>query len=906
VHGRESELARIDAALTAAHDGRGGALLIRGPAGTGTSTLLQAAGDRAGAMRVLACRGSESETGLPFAGLHALLRPVMGAVASLPPTQAAALRCALGLTSGPEPERFLVCVAALHLLSGVAAQRPVLCAVDDAHRLDAPTADVVAFVARRLACEPVAALLTAPAGEPTWLDGLGLPELRVSALDADASRALLADRRPAELSPGVADWLVDAAGGNPLALVELSSHLTPEQRAGTEPIVEPVPIDPGLEHALLQGVRALPADTRRMLLVAATDESGDLLAILDAGARLGLAAGALDPAQRARLVAVRGTWLAFGHPLLRSALYQGAALSERRAAHAALASVAAGDAAADRRAWHRAAASIEPDPAAVAELEEAAHRARARGAYDIASVALERAASLAPDDAGRARLLVAAAEDAWLPGRAPRALALLRRARSLEADAGTRADGARVLGVIELTCGVPADAREILVDGAAGVAEADPDRALYLLSLAGSAAALARDAGAVAAIERTASELGVADTPANRFQRTRLAGLHAHVTGRLDDAARLLAAAIELAEASRLPERLALVSPVALFLCDERAVLTLHRRAAAHAREEGRLTVLTQALPWVALGDLWSGNCAGAAAAVAEGRALATATGQHQIAAHLQAIEALIAAVRGEEATCRALAGECLTIASARRLVHVASCATWALCVLELGLGSPEAALAHTRALPRAAGVDWDALDRIEAAVRAGERDAAAAALEEFAPWASSSAAPWGRAVELHCRALLTADPGRAAELFREALAAHERAGRPFERARTELALGELLRRTRRRSEARSHLRAALGRFEALGARLWAQRARAELRASGATARRRDPSTLDELTAQEVQIARLVAEGHTNRDVAGRLFLSPRTIDFHLRNIFRKLAITSRTELARMDLAPGG
>jgi DNA-binding CsgD family transcriptional regulator len=332
-------------------------------------------------------------------------------------------------------------------------------------------------------------------------------------------------------------------------------------------------------------------------------------------------------------------------------------------------------------------------------------------------------------------------------------------------------------------------------------------------------------------------------------------------------------------------------------------MLELHRRVAARARENGMVTVLAQSLPWVALGDLWSGHWLSASATLAEGLELAEGVGQHQIAAHVVAIDALLAAHRGDEACCRERAADALEQASARRLTHGACCATWALEVLELGLGRPEAALAHAHALHGATGVDWDALDRIEAAVRGGETDAAREWLAAFEPWAASSAAPWGEAVTLHCRAVLASDARDAERLFVAALEAHDRAGRPFERGRTELASGELLRRARRRADARRHLRAALERFEALGAHLWAQRAHTELRATGQTAGKRDPSTLDQLTAQEVQIAQLVAQGHTNRDVAGRLFLSPRTIDFHLRNVFRKLEITSRTELARMDFA---
>jgi DNA-binding CsgD family transcriptional regulator len=594
------------------------------------------------------------------------------------------------------------------------------------------------------------------------------------------------------------------------------------------------------------------------------------------------------------------------HPLVRSAIYQGAPLSQRRAVHGALAAVLVGDTRADRRAWHRAAASIEPDPAAVDELEQAARRAQARCGYVAASLALERAAALTADEPRQARLLTKAAENAWLPGQVPRARALLRRARALSAEPAVRADADRLLGMIELTCGVPADSSQILAAAADDVAEGDPQRALYLLSLASWGAALARDAEAVVAIADRAQRLSVDDAPASRFLLTRLAGLRAHFKRDFDAAAARFRTTLGLVadvDADGLPERLGLLSPVGLFLCDDSAVLAVHRRVAAKAREDGMVTLLTQALPWVALGDIWSGHWPSASATLVEGRELARGTSQHQIEAHLIAIEALLAAVRGDESQCRARAGEALELAAARRLVHVSLCATWALAVLELGLGRPEAALTHARALPKTAGIDWDALDRIDAAVRAGERETAHAWLDAFEPWALSSRAPWGQAVALHCRALLATDPAEAERLFLAALEMHDRAGRPFERARTELALGELLRRARRRAHARTYLRAALERFEALGSALWAERARTELRASGETARKRDPSTLDELTAQEVQIAQLVAEGRTNRDVAGHLFLSPRTIDYHLRNVFRKLDITSRTELARMDLA---
>jgi DNA-binding CsgD family transcriptional regulator len=901
LHGRRAELDRIALLLRACRTARSEVLLLRGQAGIGKSALLEEARRGAADLQVLSCRGTESETELPFAALHQLVRPVLGHIDAIPPVQARALRCALGIEPQPRAERFLVSLATLSVLAEAAERQPLLCLVDDAHWLDDATADVLAFVARRLDAEPIAMLFAARDEHDARVEALGLPQLPLGGLDADAARAVIG----CALSPEVAEWLVAATEGNPLALLELSAGLTEDQRAGIEPILGPLPISSHLERAFLERVSQLPPATQQLLLVAATDESGDLTAILDAAARLGVAAEALDDAERADLVGVRGMQVELRHPLVRSAIYQGATLSERRAVHGALAAVLVGESRADRRAWHRAAASVEPDPAVVDELEQAARRAGARGGYDAASLALERAAALAPDEGRQAGLLTAAAENAWLPGEVPRARALLQRARALSADNTTRADADRLLGMIELTCGVPAESSQILVEAAGDVEAGDPDRALYLLSLASWGAAFARDGDAIVAIAERAAQLPVTDLPATHFLRTRLEGLRAHFLRDFDRAAERFRATLELIadlRADGLPDSLGLISPVGLFLCDDRAVLALHRRVAAQARADGMVTLLTQALPWVALGDIWSGHWPSASASLAEGLELARGTNQHQIEAHLLAVEALLAAVRGDEPLCRARAAESLEGASARRLVHVSICATWALAVLELGLGRPEAALTHARALPPAAGIDWDALDRIEAAVRAGERETASAWLAAFEPWALASRAPWGQAVALHCRALLADDPHDAERLFTAALDMHEGAARPFERARTELAFGELLRRARRRADARPHLRAALERFEALGSALWAERARAELRASGETARKRDPSTLDQLTAQEVQIAQLVAEGRTNRDVAGQLFLSPRTIDYHLRNVFRKLDVTSRTELARIDL----
>ncbi len=874
--GRDAELARIQNLL----DDESGVLLLAGDAGVGKSALLAEARERAGDMRVLWCGGVESEAALPFAALHQLMRPLLDRVPALPLPQATALRRALGVEAGGA-ERFLVCAAVLGLLDDAG---PVLCLIDDAHWLDDASAEVLRFVARRLHAEGIVMLFAArdDAGLPC------MPQLRLDGLDPDAATRLL--DRHAELAPHVRDRLVAITAGNPLALLELSAGLSDAQRIGAEPLLGPLPVSASVERAFLLRVRRLPEDTQALLLVAAADDSGDLATILEAA---GTPAAALDAAEADGLVMVDGARLRFRHPLVRSAIYHGAPPSRRRAAHAALADALAGDA--YRRAWHR--ASAGGGPRVVEELEHAARLAHSRGAHAAASLAYERAASLTSDGERRARQLTAAAESAWPLGDVERTSALLRRARPLTADPLLQADIARLGGVVELIQGVPAAASQALVLAAEEVRTLDPERALSLLTLAGLAATYACDDAAVQRIAAAAADLP-ANTPVARFLTARLRGIGAHYARDFVRAVPELRAAVTIADAPELAELVAIVGSANLFLGDDQSVHAMHHRIVQRARDAGALSLLTHALPRLALSDIWAGHWAAAGARLAEALELARLTRQHQVVAYLLSVQALLAALRGEETACRALIDESLELAAARRLRHVRFLATSASIMLALGLGDHEDALERARRLSATAGYDhWCPMDKIEAALRAGDQDTASKWLAAFAPWAEHTGAPWARAVVEHCRALLAPDEQAAEAHFRASLAMHDAADRPFGRARTELAFGEFLRRARRRVDAREHLRAALDLCEALGATLWAERARVELRASGQTARRRDPSTLDDLTPQELQIAQFVAGGRTNRDVAAQLFLSPRTIDFHLRNVFRKLGISSRTEL---------
>jgi DNA-binding CsgD family transcriptional regulator len=588
-------------------------------------------------------------------------------------------------------------------------------------------------------------------------------------------------------------------------------------------------------------------------------------------------------------------------------VYQAAPASRRQAAHRALATVLDGEVDADRRAWHRAAASVEPDPSVGDELEEAAQRARRRSGFAAASLAFERAAVLAQDDAHRLRRLTAAAENAWLAGRIERATMLLNAARPLESDLTQTADIDRFLGLIEMTRGVPSDACDLLLRAAREVAPSDGERALELLNLAGLAAAYAGDNEAAVAIAEAARGLAVEEPPFASMLAQLLIGLGDHAEGDFAAAASRLRAVLQLAEeldddASAQPVMLLFAGRAALYLGDDRAAYRAHQEAAARARASGALPIVTQILPRLATAEIWAGRWPSAAANAREGLRLAREIGQDDLAAQQLVLLAVLAALRGSEDECTALAAESRELASARGLGIVAEIAQWALALLELGSGRAEEAFGRAREISTTMAVFWGALDRVEAAARAGERRTAHLWLEVFERWAESSGAAWARAVALHCRAMLCDDEGEARSLFSAALETHSEAARPFERARSELAYGEFLRRARQRVEARVHLRAALDGFEGLGASLWAERARVELRASGQQARKRDPSTRAELTEQELQIARFVSQGLTNREVAAQLFLSPRTIDFHLRNVYRKLGISSRTALARLDL----
>jgi DNA-binding CsgD family transcriptional regulator/tetratricopeptide (TPR) repeat protein len=905
LYGRRAECDALDRLLADARRSRSGALVLRGEAGVGKSALLDHAAGRAEGMAVLRAAGVESEAELPFAALHQLLRPVLELAGRIPEAQAAALGGALGLEPMGNQDRFLVSVAVLSLLAEAADERPVLCLVDEAQWLDRSSADALGFAARRLEAEGVVCVFAAREGDAREFPAPGLPELRLEGLDVEAAAALLTGNG-VDLPAPVVDLLVERTGGNPLALLELPGSLVPGQLTGRALLDDVLPLPARLQRTFGERVLGLPAETRALLVVAAAETTGDPTVVLRAGARLGVDVAALDAAEAAGLVRTGEGRLQFRHPLVRSAAYSTATLAGRQAAHRALAEALAGEDAADQRAWHLATATVGPDEAVAAELERSAGRARRRGGHAAAAAALERAAELTGDEAERGRRLVAAAVAAWLAGQAERALALADRAEPLAADLRGQATVAHLRGSVEASRGVALEAVARLVAGSELAASVDPSQALTMLVEASEIASYAGDVAPTAELGRRAAAVPVTDK-AGEFLSALLQGMGSVAEGDGQRGEPLLRRAIALAGAMEDPRRLLWAGVAAFFVGEQETGNALYARAVARARQDGAVGLLPKALEYLAPVELVAGRMDAATATASEGLRLARDTGNDTSACRHLTTLAHVAALRGDEDACRGHAAEALRRAAARGLGLPATLAGYALALLDLGLGRAAEALARLQRLLDAGpgeGSPFFAVytvpDLVEAAVRSGRPEAAAGPLAAFEQLAALSGGSEWQAQLARCHGLLGPEEA-AADRFEAALRRHE--GRPFDLARTELVYGEALRRARRRGEARAHLRNAQEIFRRLGATPWAERAGVELRATGETARKRDPSTLGQLTPQELQIVQLVGEGGTNREIGAQLFLSRRTIDYHLRNVFAKLGVSSRAELIRLALA---
>lgn len=900
--GRADERGQIDRLLAAAGDGLSAVLVLRGEPGIGKTALLNYATESARGFRIVRLVGIESETELGFAALHQLLLPFLGRLDFLPGPQRHALATALGLRDGGAPDRFMVGLASLTVLSGAATERPLLCVVDDAQWLDQESAAMLAFVARRLGVDAIAMLFAVREPSERHVQLQGLPQRRVRGLPRADARQLLASAAPSQVGSGVSEQIIAQTGGNPLALIELGRELSPEQLAGQAALPEPLPLGPSLEARFLRQVRFLPDATQTLLLTAAADPVGDPAVLWRAGELLGFGIAAAAPAESQDLVTF-GPPVRFRHPLIRSAVYHGAALVERKRVHAALAEVTDPGAGADLRAWHRAEAATGPDESVAAELERAADRARSRGGWAATGAFLTRAAMLSPDAATRVRRALAAASAEVTAGASLRAQALLDGVTGQVEDPRQRIVAQRIEGAVHYALDQTGHTASILLSAAQQLAPFDVGQARAALL---DALTAARISGRLAA--RGAGHTDIAraarSTPLPPQSAATVSDLllDADVTLLLDGpdaAAPLLRQAVTALLDAPLnsADMLSWAGAgcwAAGALGDDDALHALASRLEEQAREQGAVLPLSVALIFSGVSELFAGALSQARARFTERGAIEAARGRS-----CEVGQTLVLAWQGQVSEARAQAAAAERVAAEQGQGWKLSWLEYARSVLELGTGHYEEALA---AVPRAYEEDpllsaFALPDLIEAAVRCDQRAFAEQAVERVARRAAPSPTPLALGLLARSRALL-ADGSDAEALYQEAITHLRRARGSGHLARAHLLYGEWLRRARRRRDAREHLRTAYGMFEEMGAGAFAQRASLELAATGETARRRAPSRSSDLTPQELQVAALAAAGSTNPEIASRLFISPKTVDYHLGKVFRKLDVGSRRELA--------
>ncbi|GAB3744822.1 AAA family ATPase [Nocardiopsis nanhaiensis] len=898
LYGRDHELSSVRHLLDAARSGESGGLLVTGAPGTGRTALLERAGEEARDFTVLRARAAPGEGRIPMAGLHQLLRPALPYLPRLPTEQRTVLTRALG--TGEPAEPFPLANAALGLISEVAAESPLLLCVDDFHLLDQPSREAVAFAARRLTHEGAAVLLSAPDGDADRL--AGIPVLRLRPLGREALLLIL-DRGEAT-APPVARELADASEGNPRAALELLDGASPEQRSGAVALEQPPRSFGGLTDAFAAALSELP-ETTRLELARAAAEPGD-------GATAGSPRGSLGLLAEARvagLVTEEGGHVVFNHPLARSAAYHLASSAGRRSVHLALAQDYDEAQDTDSAAWHRALAGSAPDEQVAAELHRAAFREADRNGQACASRFHEHAARRTPDPVTRGRRLADAARSAWLSGNAVRARGILERVRSAQDQVDLlRAE-------MDLRSGVAIDAFQRLGTTADRLAGKDPGTALRVLLQAGEASCLSGDHErfyATAERARTLMAGPEADAGSSGDQQWNglvldyMTGKAAMFQGRHTEGAALLARAEDTADRIGDPQALVLGGIAGLLRGDHVRTRALAGRAAAVARRTGALTVVPQALEFLTYAEMWFGRLALAEESAAEGMRRAYESGQDNCASHHRGALAFVAAIRGEESECREHAGAALALAGEHDVGLPAGLAAWALALLDLGAGRTAEAAVRLRVLARSGPGSGHAAVRllltphlVEASVRGGVEVRVDPGVATFASWAEATGNDTAMALVKRCRGLLSGGE-EASAYFESALDLHASGYCDFEEARTRLLYGGHLRRSRHPGRAREHLHTALGAFELLGARPWARQAEEELRAARGSTAVREEAGVDRLSPQQLRIARYVAVGATNREVAARLYLSTRTVDHHLRNIYSKLGIRSRVELSRL------
>ncbi len=911
--GRRRECETLDRLVASVRAGESRVLVVRGEAGIGKTALLEFLGTRASGCRIARAAGVESEMELAFAGLHQLCAPMLGDLERLPGPQRDALRVAFGLQAGGAPDPFLVALAALSLLAEVAEASPLVCLIDDAQWLDQASARTLTFVARRLLAESVAMVFAVrESGEPGPLDDL--PELVVEALGDGDARRLLRSAMPGLVDERVRDRIVAEARGNPLALMELPRGLTPEEVAGGFGLLDARSLTSRIEQSFLRRTQGLPLDAQRLLLTAAAEPVGDAALVWRASERLGIGTDALAPAEATGLIEL-GARVRFRHPLVRSAVYRAASPSDRRAAHRALAEETDADADPDRRAWHRAQAAAGPDEGVAGELERSASRAQGRGGVAAAAAFLARATELSPDPARRGVRALAAAQAKFDAAAPDSAFELLATAELCPLDALQRARLERLRAQIAFVRTRGTDAPPLLLDAAKRLEPLDAGlaRETYLEALRAEifAGRLSRGRGvwdtaeAARAAPPAAQPLRAIDLLleglVTRFTEGYTAGVaplkraldafsHQHRPGEAE--MRWLWLACPVA-----PE------PVAPDLWDDDTWYELATRAVRLARDSGALTVLPMALTYRAVVHVHAGEFAAASELIAEAHVIAAATGSTPLAYS----SLVLTAWRGQdEARALELIDADVQGATARGEGRAIGMAEYATALLHNGLGGYHAALAAAQRACQHEDLGlfgWALIELIEAAARSGRDDVAAAGVERLEEQTRPSGTAWALGIQARSRALVSAG-AEADALYREAIGRLERSRIVVHLARAHLLYGEWLRRENRRLDAREHLRTAHEMFGRMGAEAFAERTRRELLATGETVRKLTVETRDDLTPQEAQIARLAGDGQTNPEIGAQLFISPRTVEYHLHKVFTKLDIRSRKELRRALTEP--
>ena len=914
--GREAERTEIDRLIESAHSGLSGVVVVRGEAGIGKTTLVEAVASAVPDFDVVRLVGIESEMQLGFAALHQLLTPFLDGLEALPPPQARALNAAFGISDDDAPDPFLVGLAVLTLLTtAAAAGRPLLVIVDDTQWLDQESADALGFVARRLHADRICLLISMRPSLEERRPFDGLPLITLDSLGEAESIALLDTTVGGRIAEHIRAHLLAEARGNPLALVEFGRELSADQLAGSAQLPQPLAVDRKLEGHFLRQVQSLPAATQRLLLAAAAAApSADSGAIWRAGGALDFDMSAIEPAQASGLLDP-GSEVVFRHPLIRSAVYQGASLTQRCRAHEALASASDEGRDPARGAWHRAAAAQSPDESLAAELEGVAHREGSRGSRAASAAMLARAAELTPDDQRRAVRFLAAAGADLAAGSSSRAKTNLGRAAPGLDDPVLVAQARQLEAFVAIMDSLPMKLSD--TDARPAVEAIVPMMLEATRALAPLDVRLARDAVldtlpmaiylgdsdrvSVAEVAEVARSLALPDGVPPTTADLLLDALTELFAEGHNSASTMLRVALHAArsdpELGRDPRHLTKACWVAMALSDDDAVNDLATECVTLSRERGDYRFILEALSYLAERELRVGSLNVAEDLFNESIEMHVVL--NRMGGTAQAGRLIVMAWRGREAEVRAQAAELRAVAG--HLGLVIKMTDFALIVLELGLGNYQAAASL-------AFDEWNvdvglgalrAADQVEAHVRSNNATHARSALAYLVDRDAANGSALDGGLLARARALLATGPDVEPN-YRESIARLEESGVLLQLARTQLLYGEWLRRQKRRRDARTELQAARDAFESMGASGFAERARVELLATGAKARRRVDETRHDLTPQEQQIARLAAGGATNPEIAERLFISASTVDYHLRKVYRKLEIASRHEIERV------